>query len=362
MRRVITAIDTHSEGAAGRVLLASYPLAPGKTVVERFAYCRRHLDWLRGLMLREPRGYPGMSAILVVPASDGRADIGMIILENGGFTAMAGSSVICMVTALLETQFVPAREPVCTMVVETAAGLVDVEARISSGRVRSVTLRNVPSFVIATNAVLAVPEIGRVRVDVAYGGQFYVAASTEELGLDFAPRNARRLARAGVLVLAAARSEIPVVHPDRPHISEITWAMLTGPLDSRAMRSRSCVVAAAGPLSIDRPDTWVGTFDRSPCGTGTSARMALMYANGTLGLNEDFTHEGVLGTHYVGRLTGTTTVGHQTAVHPAITGRAWITGLSQYVLEDDDPFPEGFALGDIWGMSDAGNQVGTSGE
>lgn len=294
-----------------------------------------------------------MTAILVLPPSLPSADIGMIMLENGAFTPMAGSSAMCAVTALLEMQILPATEPRTVVRVETAAGVIEADALLSGGRVRSVTIRNVPSFVFASNVLLDVPDLGQVRVDVAYGGQFYVIASAEEMGIEVTKRNARQLAQAGVLIQAVARRDIAVAHPDNPRIDEITWAMLTGPLDTVAVRSRSCTVAAPG--APDRHDIaeLVGTIDRSPCGTGTSARMALMRSRSTLGMGQDFIHEGILGTHYTGRIVGLTTVGSFDAVESSVTGRAWITGHSQYVLEDDDPFPEGYTLGDIWGARES---------
>ncbi len=178
---------------------------------------------------------------------------------------------------------------------------------------------------------------------------FFVIADVEPLGLRLRPSEARDLARAGEMIKAAAAEQLPCAHPDNPEISGISIAQLSGPAQSLGAHRRNAVVVSSGKLDWDRPATWTGALDRSPCGTGTCAKMATLWARGELGLGDDFVHEGILGTRFTGRLLREARVGDRAAVVPTISGSAWITGFADYVLDIDDPFPEGFTVGDIWG-------------
>jgi proline racemase len=193
-----------------------------------------------------------------------------------------------------------------------------------------------------------VPQLGTMSVDVAYGGMFYVIADAAALGLRLTPDEGRDITRIGEMIKAATREQLPAVHPENPDIEGVTIAQLSGAAASAGAHAKNAVVVSTGKLDWTRPSTWTGAIDRSPCGTGTSAKMATLYAKGKLALNEDFVHEGILGTTFTGRLIRETKVGQYRAVVPTISGRAWITGFSQYVLDADDPFPEGFTIGDIW--------------
>jgi proline racemase len=187
-----------------------------------------------------------------------------------------------------------------------------------------------------------------VIVDVAYGGMFYVISEAAPHGLSLSPDEGRDIVRIGEMIKAAAQEQLPVAHPTEPAFAGITIAILTAPPAQAGSHARNAVIVSTGKLDWQRPATWTGAIDRSPCGTGTSARMAALYARGKLLLNEDFHHEGILGTVFTGRLVEETQVGPYRAVVPIISGRAWITGFSSYVLEEDDPFPEGYTVGDIW--------------
>jgi proline racemase len=344
----ITSIDVHAEGEAGRILLGAHLLVRGTTWSERMRWCETQLDWLRRLLLREPRGYPSMCAVLVLPPLDPVADVGIIVLEQGGFRPMSGSNTMCAITALLETGSLPATEPETVVRIDTAVGPVEATARVDNGRVRWVRVRNVPSFALALETKIVVPEYGTVAADIAFGGQFYVQARAADLDVALGPDHAPAIARAGTALLAAAREQVPVVHPEQPEINEISLVMLHGPADSPDISGRNSVVLPAGRITLDDSTSWRGTLDRSPCGTGTSARMAALHARGELGLHVPFIHQGVLGTTFRGMLHERTTVGGQEAVVPSIQGRAWITGYVQHVLQPDDPFPTGLTVGDIW--------------
>lgn len=346
--RTITSIDVHAEGEVGRVLVGSHLLVRGATWSERMRWCETELEWLRRLVLREPRGSPAMCGVLVLPPLDPTADVGIIILEQGGFRPMSGANTMCTVTALLETGSLRATEPETVVRVDTAVGLVEATARVEGGRVRWVRVRNVPSFALALDRKVVVPEYGSVTADVAFGGQFYVMARAADMGVALGPEHAPSIARAAMALLAAAREQVPVAHPERPDLTEIGLAMLHGPGNSRDVSGRNSVVLPSGRITLDDPASWRGTLDRSPGGTGTSARMAALHARGELDLHVPFVHQGVLGTTFRGMLHERTTVGGHDAVVPSIQGRAWITGHVQHVLQPDDPFPTGLTVGDIW--------------
>jgi proline racemase len=312
-------------------------------------WCETRLDWLRRLVLREPRGNPAMCGVLVLPPLDPTADVGIIVLEQAGFRPMSGANTMCTVTALLETGSLPATEPETVVRVDTAVGPVEATARVvEGGRVRWVRVRNVPSFALALDREIVVPEYGTITADIAFGGQFYVLARAADLGVALGPEHAPAIARAAMALLAAVREQVPVAHPDRPDLTEVALALLHGAADSPDISGRNSVVLPSGRIALDDPASWRGTLDRSPGGTGTSARMAVLHARGELGLNVPFVHQGVLGTTFRGILHARTTVGDHEAVVPSIQGRAWITGYVQHVLQPDDPFPTGLTVGDIW--------------
>ncbi len=199
------------------------------------------------------------------------------------------------------------------------------------------------------DVTIEVPQLGAVPVDVAYGGMWYVIADAERLGAELVPERGRELVRVGEMIKAAAREQLPVVHPDNPEIAGVSIAQLSGPSSRPEAHRKNVVVVSTGTLDWDRPETWTGAIDRSPCGTGTCAKMAALHAKGSLDLDRDFVHEGILGTTFTGRLLRETNVGPYDAVVPALSGTAWITGFNQYVVDPSDPFPEGFRVGDIWG-------------
>jgi proline racemase len=198
------------------------------------------------------------------------------------------------------------------------------------------------------DARIEVPHLGTVTVDVAYGGMFYVIGDATAFGLRLTPDEGRDIVRISEMIKAAAQEQLPVAHPEQPGFAGVTIAQLSAPPTRPDAHLKNVVTVSTGKLDWDRPSTWTGSIDRSPCGTGTCAKMATLYARGKLGLNEDFNHEGILGTMFTGRLVGETQVGEYRAVIPTISGQAWITGMSTYVVDAEDPFPDGFTVGDIW--------------
>ncbi len=348
---MVTAVDVHAGGEPGRVIVGGVLDVPGRTMFEKRLYLEQHADGLRKRMLREPRGYPGLCCNLVLPPTRPEADAGFVIMEQMEYPAMSGSNTICVATVLLETGMIPMREPVTDLVLEAPAGLVRVRADVANGKVVGVTFRNVPAFAVHLDTSVEVRGLGTVVVDVAYGGMFYVIADAAQFGLRLTPDEGRQIVRLGEMIKAATREQLPVVHPENAAIVGPTIAQLAGPGDGQETDGRNAVVISTGRFDPDRPDTWTGVLDRSACGTGTCARMATLHARGRLPLAVPFRHAGILGTTFTGCLVEETRVGPYPAVVPTITGRAWITALAQYVVDAEDPFPEGFTVGDLWAGS-----------
>ena len=346
--RMIQAVDAHACGEPGRVIVGGVLDVPGKTVFEKMQLVERNGDGLRKLMLNEPRGYPASNCNLIVSACHPEADAGYIIMEHTEYPGMSGTNTICVATVLLETGMLPISEPITEVTLESPAGLIRVRAECSGGKVRSVMFKNVPAFAVHIDREIDVPHLGKVTVDVAYGGMFYVLSDATRFGLKLTPEEGGEIVRIGEMIKTAAQEQLPVVHPDQPGFAGITIAVMTAPPMGPDADARNAVVVSTGKLDWDRPATWTGVLDRSPCGTGTCARMAVHYARGELQLNEDFRHESILGTLFTGRLLEETKVGGYTAVLPTISGRAWITGFADYVVDPEDPFPEGYTVGDIW--------------
>ena len=347
IQRVITAVDAHAGGEPGRVITGGVLDVPGGTMFEKKVWLETHGDSLRRLMLREPRGYPALCCNLILPPTRPEADAGFVIMEQTEYPPMSGSNTLCVTTVLIETGMVPATEPVTRLTLEAPAGLVQVEAQVEDGKVTSAAFRNVPAFAVHLDRDIEVPGLGLVRVDVAYGGMFYVIAAAEQLDLEIRPENGAEIARMGERIKAAARAQLPVRHPENADIDGVSISQLTGPPVGDA-DSRNAVVVSSGTFDPDRPATWTGVLDRSPCGTGTCARMAVLHAKGELAIGDTYRHESVMGTVWAGRLLAETTVGGVAAVIPEITGSAWITGMAQYMVDPTDPFPEGFTVGDLW--------------
>jgi proline racemase len=330
-KRVFHAVDSHTEGMPTRVITGGVGLIPGATMFDRRRYFVEHLDHIRQLLMNEPRGHSAMSGAVLQPPARADADWGVVFIEVSGCLPMCGHGTIGVATVLVETGMVTVTEPVTTIRLDTPAGLVVADVDVHDGVARSVTIRNVPSFAHGLDRTVTVPGFGEVRHDVAFGGNFYAILGLAELGIPFERAEKQRILDAGLAIMAAIDEQDRPVHPTNPEIFGCHHVYLAAP-GSTARHSRHAMAIHPG---------W---FDRSPCGTGTSARMAQLHARGELPLDTDFRNESFIGTHFIGRLVERTTVGDTAAVVPTITGRAWITGTAQYFLDPDDPFPTGFQL------------------
>lgn len=346
---MIHAVDTHVCGEPGRVIVGGVLDVPGDTMFDKMQYLSREADDIRKLMLREPRGYPAANCNLLLPPTRPEADAGYVIMEQVEYPAMSGTNTIAVATVLIETGMVEVTEPVTHLTIESPAGLIGIRAQVKDGKATAITFENVPAFPIYLDATVDVPELGNVTVDVAWGGMFYVIADADALDFEIEPAHAGEAVRLGEMIKKAAQEQLdPPIHPENPDMQGITIAQLSAAPDDPTADRKNTVIVSTGTLDWDRPSTWKACLDRSPCGTGTCAKMATLWAKGDLELDQDFVHQGILGTTFTGRLIRETEVGGIRAVVPTITGTAWITGFAQYVVDPADPFPEGFTLGDIW--------------
>ncbi|MGH8866541.1 MAG: proline racemase family protein [Actinomycetes bacterium] len=331
-RRTFHVVESHTEGMPTRVVTGGVGVLPGATMFERRQWFLENSDDLRTLLMYEPRGHASMSGAILQPPTVPEADWGVLFIEVSGCLPMCGHGTIGVATVLVETGMVEVVEPITTVRLDTPAGLVTAEVAVQDGVARSVTLRNVDSFSHALDAKVTVPGLGTVSYDLAYGGNFYAMVELESIDLPFDRAAKQDLLDAGLDIMAAINEQARPVHPDNPEITSCHHVALMAP-GSDASHSRHAMAIHPG---------W---FDRSPCGTGTSARMAQLHARGQLPLHTDFVNESFIGTRFVGRLVKETRLAKgQPAVVPTITGRAWITGTAQHMLDPEDPFPAGFLL------------------
>jgi proline racemase len=337
-QRMVNVVGVHTGGELNEVITGGVLDVPGATMFDKMNYLQTQGDDLRQFLLNEPRGRVSQCVNLVLPSAHPDAAVGFVIMESEYYVPMSGSNTICTVTALLETGMIPMREPVTHFTLEAPAGLVPITAACRDGKCLSVTFDNVPAFVFGLDQVVDVPGLGKLTVDVAYGGMIYALVDATALGFEIVPREARALVELGERIKRAAAQQCPAVHPENPEIHTINQTLFYGPVSDEAggKRSRNTVVVSPGRL------------DRSPCGTGTSARLAVLHARGRLAIGERFVHESIIGSEYIGTIKETAEVAGLRGVRPAITGSAWITAFHQYVLDPTDPFPTGYLLPDAW--------------
>lgn len=336
--RVLSVVDCHAEGESGKVIVGGIGQIPGETMFDKREFLRAERDDIRRLVLLEPRGAVWHNANILLPSHHPDADMGFVILETTEYPAMSGSNAMCVATVLLETGIVPMTMPVTELVLEAPAGLIRVRCDCSDGKVLSVRLVNQPAFVYHRDAHVEVEGLGAVRLDVAYGGMTFAMVHAEELGFEIAPSEAREICEVGEQVKKAASEQLEVEHPVDARIPGITNFEMMGPLrhDAGVLTARNTAVVSPGRC------------DRSPCGTGTSARLALLHAQGLIRPGELFVHESITGSRFTSSIDALTTVGPYDAVVPAVAGQAWITGFSQMGLHPTDPYPQGFTVADTW--------------
>jgi proline racemase len=328
---VYHAVDSHTEGMPTRVITGGVGVIPGGTMAERRTYFMAKLDHIRTRLMYEPRGHSAMSGAILQPPTRADADWGVLFIEVSGCLPMCGHGTIGVATVLVETGMVEVAEPVTTVRLDTPAGLVVARVSVVDGVAKSVTIRNVPAFSVGLDRTAHVPGIGDVSYDMAFGGNFYAILPIDRVGLPFERSAGQRILDAGLAVMAAINETDRPVHPVDPGIAGCHHVQFVAPGSDARLSQHAMAIHP-------------GWFDRSPCGTGTSARMAQLYARGELEIGAEFVNESFIGTRFTGQLVEQTEVAGVPAVVPEITGRAWITATAQYLVDPDDPFPNGFLL------------------
>lgn len=336
--KTVHVISAHAEGEVGDVIVGGVAPPPGDTLWEQSRWIARD-ETLRNFVLNEPRGGVFRHVNLLVPPKNPAADAAFIIMEPEDTPPMSGSNSICVATVLLDGGIVPMREPVTEMVLEAPGGLVKVRAECRNGKAERIFVENLPSFADRLGAALDVEGIGTLTVDTAYGGDSFVIVDAAALGFRLVPQEAHDIARLGVRITKAADEALGFRHPQNPDWRHFSFCLFAGPIE----RTEDGLRAGAA-VSI-RP----GKVDRSPTGTALSARMAVLHARGEMGLDDRLTAVSLIGSTFAGRILGTRDVGGRPAIRPEISGRAWITGIHQHMLDPSDPWPDGYRLSDTWG-------------
>jgi proline racemase len=335
--KIVHVVSCHAEGEVGDVIVGGVAPPPGDTVWAQSRWIAAD-DSLRNFMLNEPRGGVFRHVNLLVPAKDPRAQMGWIIMEPADTPPMSGSNSLCVATVLLETGILPMSEPQTRLVLEAPGGLIEVLAQCRDGKVERVEIRNVPSFADRLDAWIEVEGLGSLQVDTAYGGDSFVLVDAERLGFAIAPDEARELVDIGLKITRAANEQLGFTHPTNAQWSHLSFCQIAAPVSRR-----DGVLQAANAVVI-RP----GKIDRSPCGTGCSARMAVLQAKGQLQVGEAFIGRSIIGSEFHCRIDSLTDLGGRPAIVPCLSGRAWVTGTHQHMLDPADPWPQGYRLADTW--------------
>ncbi len=328
----ITTIDAHTAGEPFRVITSGLPELPGDTILERRRHMRENLDDLRTSLMWEPRGHADMYGCIVTPPVSPGADFGVLFTHNEGYSSMCGHGIIGISVVALETGMIPKNEPETTIGIDTPAGLVTAHARVRQGRVLSVYFHNVPSFALAMDETVEVPGLGTVRYDIAYGGAFYAFVQAEEVGLTTTPKDFSALVEKGMAIKRAIMASRPIPHPFEEDLSFLYGTIFIGPPRSEKAHSSNVCVFAEGEV------------DRSPTGTGVSARLALHHAKGEIEILEPIEIESIISSTFTGRVIETTTFGPHDAVIPEVWGTAHITGRHEFLIDPNDPLRKGFIL------------------
>ncbi|MEJ8567780.1 proline racemase family protein [Elongatibacter sediminis] len=330
--RSVRTVDSHTEGNPTRVIVGGVPVPPGNTLLEKRAWLRDHDDGLRRMLNFEPRGSGLMCSVLLLPPETDSADFSVIIMEQREYVPMCGHCIIGTAMTVVSEGMVPVVEPVTTVRFDTPAGLVTCEVSVRDGQVGAVSFENVESFTLCSDASLDVPDLGRISVDIAYGGDFYVIVDADSLDLDLSLQNDQQLIDFSIRIREAVADQIETVHPERPDINTCYQVLFTSSKTSQGDYKQTILCPP-------------GSLDRSPCGTGTSARVALLHDRGEIGLGETRAFEGPLGTCMHGEAVRAEQRGGTTFVTPRITGTAWITGYHHFVMAPDDPLQMGYRVG-----------------
>ena len=332
LARAVQTVDSHTEGNPTRVVLGGVPVPPGRSLAERQDWLKDRDDGLRQLLNFEPRGSGMMCTALVMPPFGDEAAFSVLLLEQDEYVPMCGHCMIGVATTVVETGMVSANDGDTEVVFETIAGLVTSVVHVRDGGVQGVTIRNVPAFLLHREAHVTTPTFGHIAVDVAFGGDFYAIVDADALGLDPIPANEADAARMAREIIVAVNSQLTILHPDDPSINRCNETLFT----TKRIRSGDVRQAILSPP---------GAYDRSPCGTGSCARLAAMFTRGEVTEHQQIRFEGLLGTYMVGEVDSVENRDNRVWIHPLLTGRAYLTGFHTFILDRDDPFPRGYRIG-----------------
>lgn len=333
--KTIQLVDVHCEGEVGKVITGGVLNIPGNTMVDKVNYLNEVDDSLRRFVIQEPRGCLQISVNLLLPPTVPNADAAFAIFQADKTHPMSGSNSICVTTALLEMGMVPMQEPVTTVVLDTAAGLVTAQAHCKDGRCEGVTLEMMPAFVEQLDAEIEVESFGKIKFDIAFGGVYYALINVDQVGLTITPDNARKLANLGIELRNIINKRFHVQHPIYSDINEIAYVMFRNQLDRTTVQT--CTTLPPGRV------------DRSPCGTGSSANLATLAKRGLVQLGDQLISQSIIGGKFKVKYADNAQIGNKSAIIPNITGRAWLYGIHQLGVDPTDPLSEGFMVSDTWG-------------
>ncbi|MBL8597618.1 MAG: proline racemase family protein [Devosia sp.] len=335
--RSIHIVSCHAEGEVGDVIVGGVAPPPGDTLWEQSRFIARDQS-LRNFVLNEPRGGVFRHVNLLVPPKNPRAQMGWIIMEPEDTPPMSGSNSICVATVLLDAGILPMTEPETRLTLEAPGGLVEIVAQCRDGKAERITVTNVPSFADKLQVPLEVEGIGTLTVDTAYGGDSFVIVDAPSLGFSVTPDEARELAETGIRITRAANEQLGFAHPTNADWTHFSFCQIAKPVERR-----DGLLTAANAVAIQP-----GKIDRSPTGTGASARMAVMRAKGEMQVGDRYLARSIIGSEFLGRIEADTTLGGRPAIIPSISGRAWISGTRIDMLDPADPWPAGYRLSDTW--------------
>lgn len=330
--RSIYAIDSHTMGEPTRIVTGGIPNIKGNTMAEKKTYLEENLDYLRTAIMLEPRGHNDMFGSIITQPTNDEADFGIIFMDGGGYLNMCGHGSIGAVTAAIETGMVDKKEPITKVVMDTPAGIVRAEAKVENDRVKEVSIVNVPAFLYKRDLQIEMPEIGTITFDISFGGSFFAIVKADQLGLKVEPKNTQKLTEIALEMRDIINKTIEIQHPELPHINTVDLVEIYDEATHPDANYKNVVIFGQGQV------------DRSPCGTGTSAKLATLYSKGELKEGELFVYESILGTLFKGRIVGLDKVADYEAIIPEITGAAYITGFNQFVIDEEDPVKHGFIL------------------
>ncbi len=332
LSRLVSVIDAHTEGQPMRIVTSGFPTTLGRTIRDKYGFVEENLEDLRRMVLYEPRGRRTMCGALLVEPTVRDADVGVIFIEPIGLVPMCGHGAIAIAKILVETNRVQVTEPSTHIRLDTIGGIVDLLVRVEDGNVGEITLRNVKSFSYLRDVKILTGRFGDINVDLAYGGTFYAIVKAEDVGLKISPEETRKIVQYGEILRASIQEQVKIKHPKDSRLAKVLQIQFTAPpTDPKAHMKNVVIVPPAG-------------IDRSPCGTGTSARMADLFAKGEMQVGDELIHESIIGTLFKGKIIGESKEGNYPAIIPEITGTAYVTGFQQLVAEKDDPFKNGFIL------------------